>query len=101
MPELVQDRWPAFAEELSALLARSAEPHLAGAVSSLEFFGWHACGDDCCQSFHTAPLSNEPYLERAYTVELDTQVGMVNVDVVDGEIVFVEALYRPELHGSS
>ena len=97
MRQLLRDRWPSFARELEALLAESSEPQLADTVQSLEFFGWCACRDDFCQTFYTAALSGGPYPSDVYTVELHPGEGMVNVDVLGGKIVGVEALFRGDL----
>ena len=95
--DLLVQRWPAFAAELETLLTCSSEPQLAGSVGALRVVAHCACGDDFCQTFYTAPPPEGSYPDGVYSVQLDPQVGMINVDVLGGRILCIEALWREDL----
>lgn len=55
------------------------------------------CADlDCATFTARAPADLSPK-RQVETVPVNSLAGMVNVDVLDGEIVGVEVLYRPEV----
>lgn len=55
------------------------------------------CGDDFCQSFYTEARSDAPYGPGHRTVCLPAKGGMLNLDVVNGRIMFVEVIDLPPL----
>lgn len=92
------DRWPTFAAELEETLRAAGEPDLAEQVHALRVAEVCSCGDDFCQSFATTPAPEDGYGDGHRNVHLDAPwPGYLVLDVVDGEIVFVEVLYRPDL----
>ncbi|MFU8876421.1 hypothetical protein, partial [Micromonospora sp. SL4-19] len=58
---LLSARWPVFTAELAAALAAEGEKRLAEQVGRLRVVQTCGCGDDFCQSFHTAPKPAEAY----------------------------------------
>jgi hypothetical protein len=92
----LRDALPAFAEELSGLLERTA-PALAGQVDTLRLVDRCRCGESFCSMFYTAPPPEGSYGEGHANVVLEPRKGMVILDVVAGRIVAVEVLYRPDV----
>jgi hypothetical protein len=91
-PYLIRDLIPAFAAELERLLGEADRDDLAGQVASLRLAAVCPCEVPGCGSFYTArPMKR--WFRRGRQVE----VGTVVVDTIDGEIVFVEVLDRPEV----
>ena len=95
---LLRTTWPIFATELAAALDACDEAQLREQVERLRVIEMCSCGDDFCQSFHTAPVLPGPYGEGDRSVCLDAPwPGYLILDVVDDDIVYVEVLYRPPL----
>jgi hypothetical protein len=100
--ERVVERWPVFAGQLHDALVSGEEVTLAGQVGELRVDQVCGCGDDFCQSFYTAPPPEQayPYDEgRARNVVLNEPGwdGCLILDMVDGQIAYVEVLDRPPL----
>lgn len=92
------NRRPRLSGELRDALIAEAEPGLATSVDSLEVVRPCGRGDASCQSFHTAQPPDDAYGPGHRNVLLDPPwVGMLILDVVDDEIVYVEVLDRPPL----
>jgi len=92
------DRWPRLSGELRDALIAEDEADLASSVDALEVVQRCACGDDFCQSFYTAQPPDDAYGPGHRNVLLDPPwTGMLILDVVDDEIVYVEVLDRPSL----
>lgn len=94
---LLSDVLPSFSEELQQLLASQGEPQLAAQVSDLKIFDRCRCGEDFCATFYVRPKQKVPYNPGFRSVPLKPKTGLVTVDVADGKIVCVEALYRDEI----
>ena len=90
----VADALPALAAELEAVLTADHRPDLAGQVRRLVIEAWCRCGDDFCQAFETV---RRPWPDDVGTLPHDTPKGMLNVDVAEGRVVGVEALFYPPL----
>ena len=90
----VADAFPALAVELEAVLNADHEPELAEQVRGLVIEAWCRCGDDFCQTFETV---RRPWPDDVATLPHDTPNGMLNVDVAEGRVVGVEALFYPPL----
>jgi hypothetical protein len=58
---LVRTTWPVFAAELVAALDAHGETGLREQVDRLRVVEMCSCGDDFCQSFHTAAKPDGPY----------------------------------------
>ncbi|WP_370038325.1 hypothetical protein [Nocardioides sp.] len=96
-PRLV-DRWPDFTGQLRQALVAEGEDLLATQVETLRVIAECGCGDDFCQSFYTAPKPDGPFGPGHRNVLLDPPwSGMLILDVVDGQIVYVEVLDRDPL----
>ena len=92
------DRWPKLSGELRDALIAEDEAGLANSVDSLEVVQPCGCGDDFCQSFYTAHPPDGAFGPGHRNVLLDPPwTGMLVLDVVDDEIVYVEVLDRPPL----
>jgi hypothetical protein len=87
---------PELCAELHALLLEKGEGSLAVQVDQLQIVDRCRCGDDFCSTFHTAPYK-VPYGPGHFTVALDAETGMLNIDVVGNKIVCVEVLYREDI----
>lgn len=83
---------PELAAELEAGLRAAGRPDLAEQVPGLRIKAACACEVERCASFYTGtPMKR--WLRRGKQVA----VGELVVDTIDGEIVFVEVLDRPDL----
>lgn len=92
------DRWPSLADQFRRALLAEGEAGLAVSVHGLRVVEPCGCGDEFCQSFYTAPKPDGAYGPGHRNVWLDPPwPGMLILDVVQGEIVFVEVLYRTPL----
>lgn len=95
---LLSTRWPVFTAELAAALTAEGEERLAEQVGRLRVVQTCGCGDDFCQSFHTAPKPADAYGDGHRNVCLDAPwAGYLILDVVNDEIRYVEVLYRSPL----
>lgn len=95
---LVRDVLPALTAELVRLLGEEGEHDLAICAYDLRLLAECGCGDDSCQSFLTHPHPpGTPYGPGHRNVPLLPERGMLILDVIDGRIVYVEILDRPEL----
>ncbi|RNI17202.1 hypothetical protein [Flexivirga caeni] len=96
-PRLV-DRYPVLAQQLREALVAEREPSLADQVEKLRVVAECGCGDDFCQSLYTAPKPTGAYGPEHRNVRLDAPwPGMLILDVVDGQIAYVEVLDRSPL----
>jgi hypothetical protein len=86
----------AFAEELAALLLAENEPELADQMLSAVIVSRCECEDEFCASFYTAPRPEGPYGPGHENIELEPSTGMVVLDVVEGRLMQVEVLWRPD-----
>jgi hypothetical protein len=91
------DELPDFADELKSLLLLLKEYDLARQVTDLQITRRCSCEDDFCGSFYTmsepAPL---PWKDLR-CVEVEPKEGLVILDVVSGQIVHVEVLFREDV----
>jgi hypothetical protein len=90
---LVRDVLPGLADELERSLGELGRPELARQVGSLRLWAVCPCEVEGCGSFFTA-LPMKRWFRRGR----DVAVGEIVVNTIDGDIVFVEVLGRPELH---
>lgn len=97
-PRRLTDAFPAFADELRQLLVEKGEPELAAQVSGLRIFDLCGCGDDICSTFYTRPQPEGSFGPSLRNVRLFPPDGaLLILDVVDGRIVCIELLDRPEV----
>jgi hypothetical protein len=89
---LLRERAPGFAAELERLLREAGRPELAAEVPGLRVTAPCECSVEGCASFSTA-LPMKRWFRRGKLVP----AGDVVVNTIDGEIVYVEVLDRPDL----
>ena len=96
--ERLVDRWPLLGRQLRDALVAEGEDALVPQVEALHVVAECGCGDDFCQSFYTAPKPDGAYGPGHRNVLLDPPwSGMLILDVVDGQIAYVEVLDRDPL----
>ena len=83
---------PAFAAELEEWLREIERPDLAEQVQALRIREVCKCEVEGCASFYTAAP-----MRRWFRRGKQVPVGELVVDTIDGEIVYVEVLNRPDL----
>lgn len=92
---LVADAVPGLAAELEEGLRRLERPDLADQVGSLRITAVCRCEVEGCGSFYTGrPIKR--WFRRGSQVAVDELV----VDTIDGEIVYVEVLGRPDVRAA-
>jgi hypothetical protein len=86
---------PGFAAELERGLRSVGRPDLAEQVPTLRIRELCRCEVEGCASFYTAAP-----MKRWFRRGKQVPIGELVVDTIDGEIVFVEVLGRPDLHAA-
>jgi hypothetical protein len=89
---LVREVLPGLAAELERSLGELGRPELARQVGSLRIWAVCPCEVEGCGSFYTA-LPMKRWFRRGK----DVPVGDLVVNTIDGDIVFVEVLGRPDV----
>jgi hypothetical protein len=89
---LVVDVLPELEAEIERSLRDLGRPDLAEQTASLRIKKVCPCEVESCGSFYTG----RP-MKRWFRRGKQVQVGDLVVDTIDGEIVFVEVLGRPEV----
>jgi len=90
----VVDLVPDLAAELARLLQAAGRRDLADQLSTLRIVERCRCRDDFCATFYTAPPPRGAWGPGHETVALHPDEGYLNIDVLNGQIVSVEVLYR-------
>ena len=88
---------PALARELTTLLIEAEEFELAAQTPELKIVDRCLCGDEFCATFYTQPKPMRSYGPDHRNVALTPEKGWLILDVVGGQIMCVEVLYRDEL----
>jgi hypothetical protein len=88
---------PELAGELEALLLKNGEAELARQVAGLFIIDRCRCGDDFCATIYTAPKPKGAWGLGHETIALDPEEGYMNVDLLNGNIVEVEVLFRDQI----
>jgi hypothetical protein len=91
---LLSDVLPDLAAELERLLRNADEDTLAASVPQLAIVDRCRCGDDFCATFYTAPAPDGAYGTSHRCIDLETDDGVLVVDVEQERIVCVEVLFR-------
>jgi hypothetical protein len=86
---------PGLAAELERSLEELGRPELARQIGSLRIWAVCPCEVEGCGSFFTA-LPMKRWFRRGKEVP----VGDLVVNTIDGDIVFVEVLGRPEVRAA-
>ncbi|WP_052394283.1 hypothetical protein [Kutzneria sp. 744] len=95
-PPLVRDIYPELIAELVELLTAEDEDWLAISMRDVRVVADCGCGDDFCRSIKTAEHPDgKPYGPGHRMVALLPTRGMLNLDVVNGRIMYIEILDRP------
>ena len=88
---------PRLADELRQLLTRQGYLDLTDHISSVRIHDKCRCGNDFCSSIYTALKPEGAWGGGYETIVLDPDEGMINVDIVDRTIVYVEVINRPDI----
>ena len=97
MKSILATEFPEFAEELARLLRHIGEGELAETVPRLPIVERCRCGDDFCATLDTAPPPADSWGRSHRNVALDPERGILVLDVLDQQIVCIEALFRDEI----
>jgi hypothetical protein len=90
----VQAVLPDLARRLEAGLRAQGEDRVAEQIADLRITGVCQCEHDYCGSFYTAKMPIKRWFMRGRQVTLeDEEPGEVTVDIVRGEIAYVEVLH--------
>ena len=93
----VADVLPAFFVELESLLARQGRSDLGEQLARLQVIDRCRCGDQNCSHFYTAPKPVGSYGAGHENLMLPAERGLVVLDLVNGAIVAIEVLDRPDV----
>ncbi len=94
----IADVVPELAERMEALLREQGEERLADQVGELRISQVCRCGQPYCGSFWTSRRPMRRWLMRGRQVGLAGDLpGEVTLDVVRGEIAYVEVLHWDEV----
>jgi hypothetical protein len=96
-PPLVADILPELGERVEAQLREQGERLLAEQVESLRITAVCTCGPPYCGSFWTSSTPMKRWFARGRQVKLAGLPGEVSLDVVLGEIAYVEVLHWDEV----
>jgi hypothetical protein len=89
---------PELGERIEAALRAQGEGRIADRVAGLRITGPCTCGQPFCGSFQTLRTPLKRWLMRGRQIELqDGGPGEIVVDVVRGEIAYVEVLYLDDV----
>lgn len=95
---LVATVLPGLAERIEAALRTQGEDRLADQVGTLRITAVCPCEQPFCGSFHTLERPFKRWFIRGRQVELhDGRPGEIVVDVVRGEIAYVEVVHLDEV----
>ena len=95
---LVRSVLPRLAARIEAGLRAQGEERLAEQVDDLRITAVCPCEHAYCGSFHTASRPMKRWFMRGRQVSLgDDEPGEIAIDVVRGEIAYVEVLYLEEV----
>ena len=88
---------PDLAAEVASLLEQEGRTALAHQVPDLLVRDRCRCGDSFCGMFYTAPPPDGAWGPGHESIPLDSEKGMIVLDVVEGRISAVEVLYRDDV----
>jgi hypothetical protein len=97
-PPLVGAVLPRLAARIEAALRSQGEERLADQVGTLRITAVCPCEQPFCASFHTLRRPFKRWFIRGRQVEVrDDGPGEIVIDVVRGEIAYVEVLYLDDV----
>jgi hypothetical protein len=89
---------PELAERIETALWAQGEERIAGQLAELRITGPCTCGQTFCGSFQTLKKPLKRWFMRGRQIEVrDGGPGEIVVDVVRGEIAYVEVLYLDDV----
>ena len=89
---------PELAERIEAALRAQGEGRIADQVAGLRITGPCTCGQPFCGSFQTLKMPIKRWFMRGRQIEVrDGGPGEIVVDVVRGEIAYVEVLHLDDV----
>ena len=95
---LVSSFLPQLAERIETALRAQGESRVADQVAELRITGACQCGQPFCGSFQTLNRPLKRWFMRGRQIELrDGGSGEIVLDVVRGEIAYVEVLYLDDV----
>jgi hypothetical protein len=94
---LLSEVLPTLVEELRELLAQEGQDELSEQLADLRIVDWCRCGDEFCSMMYAVPRRQDPWGPGHRHLALNPSRGIIVLDVVDGRIVAIEVLYRPEV----
>ena len=95
---LVRSVLPGVAERIEAALRARGEGRVADQVAGLRITAVCPCEQPFCGSFHTSARPMKRWFLRGRQIELrDGGPGEIAIDVVRGEIAYVEVLYLDDV----
>ncbi|MGI8467675.1 MAG: hypothetical protein ACR2N3_04410 [Pyrinomonadaceae bacterium] len=94
---VLKDVLPELSSELKSLFEKEKKSELAEQVDTLQITDRCRCGDDFCATIYTVPKPKGAWGTNHYTLPLDPEKGMINVDILNGKIVEIEILNRDEI----
>jgi hypothetical protein len=93
----VQDMSPPFAAELADLCRRKGLVDLADQIGALPVVARCSCGLASCAHFYTAPPPSGSYGPGLTNVILPADRGLILLDIMNGRIVAIDVLDRPDV----
>jgi hypothetical protein len=97
-PPLLAAVLPELAGRMESALRAQGEPRVADQVPALRITGPCTCGQSFCGSFQTLKAPLKRWFMRGRQIKLqDGGPGEIVVDVVRGEIAYVEVLYLDDV----
>jgi hypothetical protein len=98
MPRLLaSDLFPELLEELRLCLLAYERPELIEQLVDLEIVDRCRCGESSCATFYTVPPPEGAWGPGHESLLLDSETGMLVLDVLDSKIVSVEVLNRDDI----
>ena len=94
---LLTDAIPELAEELKSLLAKSEFSDVANQVATLRVIDRCSCNENSCATFYTATRPTGALGVGHENVLLDSETGLLVLDLLNRKIVGVEVLDRKEI----
>jgi hypothetical protein len=96
-PCTIRELHSGFAQELEIALKAQSRVDLSVQIGELPIVRRCTCGDEDCAHFYTTQRQSGAFGPAHENFLLQTNSGMVVIDVVQGKIVAVEVLDRPDV----
>jgi len=93
----VANALPVFASELQESLSSQGRHDLASQIPTLPLVDRCRCGDNFCATFYRAKKPKGAYGAGHSNLVVESQEGMIILDLVDDQIRCIEVLYRADV----